>query len=76
MQSYFDVMLVNTSLSMNLTCVLLKEAFEVATSRASLEMSAPVMFELGRSFFNVIGMQPLPVPISKISISVFRYFFM
>ena len=54
MQSYFDVMLVNTSLSMNLTCVLLKEAFEVATSRASLEMSAPVMFELGRSFFNVI----------------------
>ena len=41
-------------------------AFSWAITNASFDISTALISALGNNFFNAIGIQPLPVPISKI----------
>ena len=59
------------SLFINFIFVLFSLAFVIATSKASWEISIAVILLLGNIFFKVIGIHPLPVPISNIGFQDF-----
>ena len=66
-QSYFPHIFSNKSLFIKFISTLLISAFSFATVNASWEISIAVILLVGKYFFSVIGIHPLPVPISNIS---------
>ena len=55
---------------MKLIVTLFNAAFLLATSNACSETSIAETFACGKFAFNVIGIQPVPVPMSKMVMGV------